>query len=75
MNSKSRFSRPKANGKFRKWPAYNENLRKRGSLRLWITPKAIKEWGIPEKIRIRPVNPTPLDFRGQAAPGSASGRN
>jgi len=50
MNSKSRFSRPKAKGKFRKWPAYNENLRKRGSLLLWITPKALKEWGKPEKI-------------------------
>jgi Transposase DDE domain len=50
MNSKSRFSRPRAQYKCRNWKVYNENLKKRGNIQVWFSDYVLEQWGKPEKI-------------------------
>lgn len=44
MNSSSRFTRPKAQCKNRKWDEYNKNLIHRGNLQIWISDAALLHW-------------------------------
>lgn len=50
MNSKSRFSRQKAHYKCRNWKVYNEKLKKRGNIQIWITDDVLRQWGNRERI-------------------------
>ena len=43
-NAKSRHHIPKQKRRLTNWPAYEESLRRRGSLTVWFTDEAIAAW-------------------------------
>jgi len=46
--------KPKAKYRIRNWTRYNENLKKRGSITLWIDEDVLQAWkAVPEAVRLR----------------------
>ena len=46
--------KPKAKYRIRNWAMYNENLKKRGSITLWISEDVLQAWKpAPEAVRLR----------------------
>ena len=49
LNAKGRRHIPRARHRVRNWRAYNEGLRNRGSLTIWISPEALDTWRAPKR--------------------------
>ena len=49
LNAKGRRHIPLARYRVRNWRAYNEGLRNRGSLTIWISQEALVAWRAPKR--------------------------
>ncbi len=48
-NEKHRHKIPRQKFKVTNWPAYNESLRRRGDLTVWISDDALSQWSAPRR--------------------------
>ena len=48
-NEDRRHKIPKQKFKVTNWPAYNESLRRRGDLTVWISDDALIQWSAPQR--------------------------